>query len=105
MTRAEVIALVGRLDPGARVSFDDDGHVNVVAGAAMTDDGLAELWRVLPDARISFGPDSPLWVSMLEAMRSQDTSDLPRYMRAAPRYEPDDVDEDGTLEPGREPKP
>lgn len=51
----------------------------------MTDDGLAELWRVLPDARVSFGPDSPLWDDMLEAMRSHDTSHLPDAMKPGPQ--------------------
>lgn len=103
MTRAEILALVARLDPGAEVRFGNEGRIGVVVSPEMTRDGLDELMRAAPVAQVSFGPESPLWADMVEAMRTQDTSRLPESMQAAPRYELDDLEEDGTFKSGREP--
>ena len=95
MTHDDIRALVGRLDPGAEVSFLPDGHPEVIVGAVITEKGLAELMREVPDAQIAFSPTSPLWGGMPEAMRASRPT--------GPSYKLDDLKEDGTGKPGRRP--
>ena len=104
MSRDEVLALVAHLDPGARIAFRDDGPPMVIPSAAITTDGAAELMRAVLGVRLSFGPDSPRWSHMLEAMRSLRTSGLPEPMRAASSYELDDLNDDGPWKSGRPPE-
>ena len=96
MTQDEIVALVARLDPAAEVTFTADNRARVMAGPGLTGDGLDELLRTVPDAQVGFGADSPLWLYMLDAMRTSPPRD--------PVYELDDLNEYGTWKPGRKPE-
>ena len=95
MTQDEIVALVGRLDPGAKVRFAEDGHARVLASALMARPALDELLAAVPDAQVAFGFESPLWDDMLDGART--------CTPVGERYELDDIAEDGTWKLGRRP--
>lgn len=103
MSRAEVLALVSRLDPGAEVVEVAPGALCVLVTDAMTTEGVDELMRSAPGVQVAFGADSPLFEDMVRAMESQDTSGLPEPMRTTFSYELDDLNEDGTWKAGCRP--
>lgn len=94
MTRGDIVDLVARLDPGARVAFDDRPQVHL--SAAMTEAGLSELLAAAPDAQVSFDAASPVWEGMVRAIHAARPT--------GPGYELDDIEEDGSWKPGRRPK-
>lgn len=95
MTRDEIVALVTRLDPGAKVGFTKEGRTRVLASALMAGPALDELLRAVPDAQVAFGFESPLWDDMLDGART--------CTPVGERYELDDIAEDGTWVLGRRP--